>query len=240
MALFHADLLGPDVPGLVVVFIHGDVQLLLGHLQHLGEELPSPGNGLPLEVIPKGEVAQHLKIGAVAVGVAHVFNVAGADTLLAGGHTPPGGSDFPVKYFFIGAMPELISKRLLSPWGISEKLGSRKWPLDSKNSRYFSLSSFNPVHCIVFLTLDRVVGESPVCFLYSFFHGVLPQQLQGVLHPVHMGALIPVGGVHPRADEPVGARHTLHAGRLRRRCRSGDTRPRHRRPQRPWQPPPRR
>jgi hypothetical protein len=54
----------------------------------------------------------------------------------------------PVKYFFIGAMPELISSRLLSSFGISEKLGSRRCPFDSKNDRNFSRRSFSPVHSI--------------------------------------------------------------------------------------------
>ena len=44
-----------------------------------------------LEVVPEGEVAQHLKVGAVAGGVADVLNVAGADALLAGGHPAAGG-----------------------------------------------------------------------------------------------------------------------------------------------------
>ena len=47
-------------------------------------------DGLPLEIIPKGEVAQHLKIGAVAGGMADVLDVAGADALLAGGHAAAG------------------------------------------------------------------------------------------------------------------------------------------------------
>ena len=59
-----------------------------------------------------------------------------------------GGVTSPVKNFFIGAMPELMRRRDLSPFGTSEKLGRRKCPLLSKKLRYFSLSSFNPVHCI--------------------------------------------------------------------------------------------
>ena len=50
-----------------------------------------------------------------------------------------GGVTSPVKYFFIGAMPELIRRRLLSSFGISGKLGRRRCPLDSKKERYFSL-----------------------------------------------------------------------------------------------------
>ena len=55
-----------------------------------GQKFPSPPNGLFLKVISKGEVAQHLKIGAVAGRVADVFNIAGADALLAGSDPVPG------------------------------------------------------------------------------------------------------------------------------------------------------
>ncbi len=41
-------------------------------------------NGFPLEVVTEGEVAQHLKIGAVTGSLADVLNVAGTDALLAG------------------------------------------------------------------------------------------------------------------------------------------------------------
>ena len=44
-----------------------------------------------LEVIAEGEVAQHLKIGTVAGGVAHVVDIAGADALLTGADTMAGG-----------------------------------------------------------------------------------------------------------------------------------------------------
>ena len=57
-----------------------------------------------------------------------------------------GGVAWPKKYFFKGAMPELMSRRLLSPWGIRLALGMRVWPLLSKKERYFSRSSFKPVH----------------------------------------------------------------------------------------------
>ena len=49
-----------------------------------GQEFPAPGDGLLFEVVSKGEVAQHLKVRAVAGGLADVFNVAGTDALLTG------------------------------------------------------------------------------------------------------------------------------------------------------------
>ena len=90
-----ADLLVPDAEGLVVggggliAGEHGGVEAVgvQAHPLGAGQKLPGPVNGLLLEVIAEGEVAQHLKVGAVTGGVADILNVAGADALLAGGHT---------------------------------------------------------------------------------------------------------------------------------------------------------
>ena len=81
-----ADLLVPDVEGLVVIHIDRGVKPVRvdAHPLGRGEEFPAPSNGLVLEIVAEGEVAQHLKIGAVAGGLADIFNVAGADALLAG------------------------------------------------------------------------------------------------------------------------------------------------------------
>ena len=81
----HAHFLGPDVEGFVVVLVDGDPQLVNGQLQDLGDILPGPGGGFVLEVVAEGKVAQHLKVGAVAGGLAHALDVRGADALLAGG-----------------------------------------------------------------------------------------------------------------------------------------------------------
>ena len=85
MAGGNAAALGPDVKGFVVFFVYGYVELVFGNFQNLSEEFPGPGSGFFLEVVAKGEVAQHFKVGAVAVGLADVFNVGGADALLAAG-----------------------------------------------------------------------------------------------------------------------------------------------------------
>ena len=55
-----------------------------------------------------------------------------------------GGSSSPVNQGFMGAMPLLMSSKEASFWGIREKLGRRRWPLDSKNFRNISRSSFRP------------------------------------------------------------------------------------------------
>ena len=93
-----ADLLVPDVGrprrrrGGLVAGKDGGVQPvgLQAHPLGAGQKLPGPVDGLVLEVVAEGEVAQHLEIGAVAGGVADVLDVAGADALLAGGHPVAG------------------------------------------------------------------------------------------------------------------------------------------------------
>jgi hypothetical protein len=59
-----------------------------------------------------------------------------------------GGISSPVKYFFMGAIPELIRRSDLSFIGTKGKEGSLKCPFDSKNERYFSRSSLSEVHFI--------------------------------------------------------------------------------------------
>ena len=87
-----ADLVVPDVPRFVVAFKHRGIQAvgLQAHPLGAGQELPAPGDGLVLEVVAEGEVAQHLKIRAVAGGLAHVLDIAGADALLAGADAAAG------------------------------------------------------------------------------------------------------------------------------------------------------
>jgi hypothetical protein len=88
----NTHLLGPDVVSLIVLFVDGDVQLILRDSHPLvgSQELPCPGNDLFLKVILEGEVAQHLEEGAVAGGDAHALDVRSADALLAGGHAMTG------------------------------------------------------------------------------------------------------------------------------------------------------
>ena len=81
----YAHFLRPDIVRLIVVLINGNIQLILGQLEHLSEEFPRPRGRLALEIVAEREVTQHLKKGAVARGNAHALNVGSADTLLAGG-----------------------------------------------------------------------------------------------------------------------------------------------------------
>ena len=97
--LGDADLIPPDGEGLVVggggliAGKDGGVEPLRVQTHPLGggQELPGPVDGVVLEVVPEGEVAQHLEISAVAGGLADVLNVAGADALLTGAYPVAGG-----------------------------------------------------------------------------------------------------------------------------------------------------
>ena len=60
---------------LVVVAKDCHPQLVLGKLQFLCAELPGPGDGVTLEVVSEGEVAEHLEESVVACCTAHVFEV---------------------------------------------------------------------------------------------------------------------------------------------------------------------
>ena len=89
-----ADFLIPDFKRLVVIFINAGVQAVFIQTNHLGQEFPAPGNSFPLKVIAKREVAQHLKIGAVAGGFADILNISRTDTLLAGAYPAAGRLHF--------------------------------------------------------------------------------------------------------------------------------------------------
>jgi hypothetical protein len=85
----HADFLGPDVVGLVVLGVDGDGQLVLGQLVDFGQQFPGVLDGVALEVVAEAEVAEHLEEGVVTRGVADVLEVvvlaAGAHAFLRGG-----------------------------------------------------------------------------------------------------------------------------------------------------------
>ena len=73
---------------------HGNVQAILRQLQFPGDEGPGETDGVFLEVIAEGEVAQHFEKGVVTRGTAHVFQVvvlaADAQTFLRSGRTHVG------------------------------------------------------------------------------------------------------------------------------------------------------
>ena len=83
-----ADVLVPDLKRFLIVLIDGRIQAVRVNADPVraGQEFPAPGDRFLFEVIAKGEVAQHLEEGAVARGLADVFDIARADALLAGRH----------------------------------------------------------------------------------------------------------------------------------------------------------
>ena len=93
----NANILVPDLKGLVVIQIDRGVQAVLLQAHHFGQKFPAVGNRIFFEIVAKGEVAQHLKIGAMAVRFTDIFNIAGADALLARGDPVPGRLLFPGK-----------------------------------------------------------------------------------------------------------------------------------------------
>ena len=83
----NAYLVRPDVARLVVLLVNRDPQPLRRNFKHLCKVLPRPRYSLVLEVVAKGEVAEHFKVSAVARGLAYVLDVRRANALLAGGNT---------------------------------------------------------------------------------------------------------------------------------------------------------
>ena len=57
---------------------------------NLCQKLPGPTDRFRLKIISKGEIAQHLKEGAVAGGLSDILDIACTDTLLAGTYPAPG------------------------------------------------------------------------------------------------------------------------------------------------------
>ena len=82
----QADLVLPDVVGLVVLGVHGRPEPVGRQLVDLGQQLPGELQRVLLEVVAEREVAEHLEEGVMARGVADVLEVvvlaAGADALL--------------------------------------------------------------------------------------------------------------------------------------------------------------
>ena len=82
----EADLVGPDLLGLVVADVHGDPDAVAVEPQHLGEELPRPRDRVALEVVAEAPVAEHLEEAEMARrpadGVEVVVLAAGPHALL--------------------------------------------------------------------------------------------------------------------------------------------------------------
>ena len=71
----QADLVGPDVPGDVVVLVGRRGQALAGDAEVAGQEVPGPVDRLALEVVAEAPVAEHLEEGVVARRPADLLEV---------------------------------------------------------------------------------------------------------------------------------------------------------------------
>ena len=84
----QADHLVPEVESLVVGLVDRDHEARRVDLERHRDEIPGEADCVLLEVIAKGEVAQHLEEGVMSGGVADVFEIvvfaAGAHAALAG------------------------------------------------------------------------------------------------------------------------------------------------------------
>ncbi len=77
-------------PEAVVALKHRHPDVLLVEPEDVPRKLPRERDGLALEVVPEGEVAEHLKEGQVACGVADVVDVHRAKDLLTAGEARSG------------------------------------------------------------------------------------------------------------------------------------------------------
>ena len=79
----HAGDLAPERARLVVLVEDRDAQVLRGHLQLLGDELPREADRVALEVVAEREVAEHLEERVMPGGVADLLEIV---VLAAGAH----------------------------------------------------------------------------------------------------------------------------------------------------------
>ncbi len=122
----------PNFKSLFVLFVNGGIQPIRLQPRHLGQKLPAHGNGLLLEVITEGEIAQHLEIGAVAGGFADIFNVARADALLAGANPVAGRLFLPGKPGFHGGHAAVNQQKACVVVGNQGKAGQAQMALAFK------------------------------------------------------------------------------------------------------------
>jgi len=84
----------PQVEGLVIVYVDGDHEALLGQAELPGDQVPRQLDGPLLEVVAEGEVAQHLEEGVMPRRIPHIVQVvvlaACAHALLRRGGSPVG------------------------------------------------------------------------------------------------------------------------------------------------------
>src|SRR5581483_8699823 len=81
----NSDLLLPDLGRLVVIEVDGHPEAGRVELEGAGQKIPSEADALALEIVPEGEIAQHLEERVVPGRVADVFQIV---VLTPGTHDP--------------------------------------------------------------------------------------------------------------------------------------------------------
>ena len=131
--------LRPEVEGLVVLFIDGGEQPVGGQAPDPGHQVPGEADGVLLEVVAEGEVAQHLEEGVVARAGPDVLEVVvlarDAHALLHRDGARRSGFCAPRKTSLNWTMPALVNSRVGSPCGTRGELGTMRCPRSRKNSR---------------------------------------------------------------------------------------------------------
>ncbi|KAF5040548.1 hypothetical protein DSECCO2_532340 [anaerobic digester metagenome] len=127
-----AHVLVPNLKGLVVVHIDRGIEPIRLQTHHLGQKLPTHGDGVLFKIVAKGEIAQHLKIGAVAGSLADVLNIAGADALLAGTHAVAGRLLLPRKPGLHGSHAAVDEQEACVVVGDQGKAGQAQVPFALK------------------------------------------------------------------------------------------------------------
>ena len=92
----HANLVAPQVIGIVIVQMHGYIHPLRRQPEQPGAQLPRKGHRIPLEVVADAEIAQHFKESEMLV-IAHFVNIGSAKRFLAAGQPAARRRLFPHK-----------------------------------------------------------------------------------------------------------------------------------------------
>ena len=97
--------------------MNGDNHPIRWQTDGLGEKFPPPRDRFLLEIIPEGEISQHLKKRQVPESLADAFDVRGAQTLLARSST------------FVGTGLRVLEVRLElhHPGAGEQQRGIRRW-----------------------------------------------------------------------------------------------------------------
>ena len=158
------DLVAPDPEGLVVVVVDGRPEPVLGEAEPAlglrpGEQLPGERDRLLLEVVPEGEVAQHLEERAVPGRLADLVDVGRADALLHARGPRVGRLTLPQEVGLEGHHAR-VDQQQRGVLGDQAGRGHHLCPRSSKNRRKRRAISADSISVVV-LVYRRVGASRP-------------------------------------------------------------------------------